>query len=297
MVSEAPNINESAVQLIKFHGSYQQTDRDVRGQKNYSFMLRTKNPCGKVPNQLYLAMDTLADEFGIGTLRLTTRQTFQLHGVLKKNLKTVLSTVIKNMGSTLGACGDLNRNVLAPAAPYVKKDILFAQQTAENIAALLTPQSGAYYDLWVDGEKIMSAEGPPEVTKARNDNSHGTNFPDSPEPIYGTQYLPRKFKIAVTAAGDNSVDILTNDIGVVVVSDDAGEPIGFNIYVRPMKNILNLLCLWVTFFLHVNLFFNVFTTLCSRLVVAWEEHTEWKLHSLGLLIRWVMFRKKIYYML
>jgi sulfite reductase (ferredoxin) len=231
LVSEAPNINESAVQLIKFHGSYQQTDRDVRGQKNYSFMLRTKNPCGKVPNQLYLAMDTLADEFGIGTLRLTTRQTFQLHGVLKKNLKTVLSTVIKNMGSTLGACGDLNRNVLAPAAPYVRKDNLFAQQTAENIAALLTPQSGAYYDLWVDGEKIMSAEEPPEVTKARNDNSHGTNFPDSPEPIYGTQYLPRKFKIAVTAAGDNSVDILTNDIGVVVVSDDAGEPVGFNIYV------------------------------------------------------------------
>ncbi|CAN6350535.1 unnamed protein product [Urochloa humidicola] len=231
LVSEAPNINESAVQLIKFHGSYQQTDRDVRGQKNYSFMLRTKNPCGKVPNQLYLAMDTLADEFGIGTLRLTTRQTFQLHGVLKKNLKTVLSTVIKNMGSTLGACGDLNRNVLAPAAPYVRKEILSAQETAENIAALLTPQSGAYYDLWVDGEKIMSAEEPPEVTKARNDNSHGTNFPDSPEPIYGTQYLPRKFKIAVTAAGDNSVDILTNDIGVVVVSDDAGEPVGFNIYV------------------------------------------------------------------
>ncbi|CAN6359565.1 unnamed protein product [Urochloa humidicola] len=231
LVSDAPNINESAVQLIKFHGSYQQTDRDVRGQKNYSFMLRTKNPCGKVPNQLYLAMDTLADEFGIGTLRLTTRQTFQLHGVLKKNLKTVLSTVIKNMGSTLGACGDLNRNVLAPAVPYVRKDILFAQETAENIAALLTPQSGAYYDLWVDGEKIMSAEEPPEVTKARNDNSHGTNFPDSPEPIYGTQYLPRKFKIAVTAAGDNSVDILTNDIGVVVVTDDSGEPVGFNIYV------------------------------------------------------------------
>ncbi|VAH20867.1 unnamed protein product [Triticum turgidum subsp. durum] len=231
LVSEAPNVNETAVQLIKFHGSYQQSDREVRGQKNYSFMLRTKNPSGKVPNQTYLAMDTLADEFGIGTLRLTTRQTFQLHGVLKKNLKHVISTVIKNMGSTLGACGDLNRNVLAPAAPYARKDILFAQETAENIAALLAPQSGAYYDLWVDGEKIMSAEEPPEVTKARNDNSHGTNFPDSPEPIYGTQYLPRKFKIAVTVAGDNSVDILTNDIGVVVVSDSAGEPVGFNLYV------------------------------------------------------------------
>ncbi|XAR60369.1 Sulfite reductase (ferredoxin) [Bertholletia excelsa] len=230
LLTEASNINEAATQLIKFHGSYQQTNRDERGTKSYSFMLRTKNPCGKVSNKLYLAMDDLADQFGIGTLRLTTRQTFQLHGILKKNLKTVISTIIKNMGSTLGACGDLNRNVLGPAAPLARKDYLFAQQTAENIAALLTPQSGFYYDMWVDGERIMSAE-PPEVVKARNDNSHGTNFPDSPEPIYGTQFLPRKFKVAVTVPTDNSVDILTNDVGVVVVSDDNGEPQGFNIYV------------------------------------------------------------------
>lgn len=231
LLTEASNINEPATQMIKFHGSYQQYNRDERGPKSYSFMLRTKNPCGKVSNQLYLTMDDLADQFGIGTLRLTTRQTFQLHGVLKKDLKTVMSCIIKSMGSTLGACGDLNRNVLAPAAPLVRKDYLFAQQTAENIASLLTPQSGFYYDVWVDGEKIMTAE-PPEVTKARNDNSHGTNFPDSPEPIYGTQFLPRKFKIAVTVPTDNSVDILTNDIGVVVVSDDDGKPQGFNIYVR-----------------------------------------------------------------
>ncbi|XP_042514765.1 sulfite reductase [ferredoxin], chloroplastic-like [Macadamia integrifolia] len=230
LLTEASNINEDAIQLIKFHGSYQQYNRDERGSKSYSFMLRTKNPCGKVPNKLYLAMDDLADQFGIGTLRLTTRQTFQLHGVLKKNLKTVINTVIKNMGSTLGACGDLNRNVLAAAAPFTKKDYVFAQQTADNIAALLAPQSGAYYDLWVDGEKIMSAE-PPEVVKARNDNSHGTNFPDSPEPIYGTQFMPRKFKVAVTVPTDNSVDILTNDVGLVVVTDADGEPQGFNIYV------------------------------------------------------------------
>ncbi|XP_040994718.1 sulfite reductase [ferredoxin], chloroplastic [Juglans microcarpa x Juglans regia] len=230
ILTDAPNINEAATQLIKFHGSYQQYNRDDRGQRNYSFMLRTKNPCGKVSNNLYLTMDDLADQFGIGTLRLTTRQTFQLHGVLKKDLKTVMSTIIKNMGSTLGACGDLNRNVLAPAAPLKRKDYLFAQQTADNIAALLTPQSGFYYDVWVDGERVISAESP-EVVKARNDNSLGTNFPDSPEPIYGTQFLPRKFKIAVTVPTDNSVDILTNDIGVVVVSDDEGEPQGFNIYV------------------------------------------------------------------
>ncbi|KAL2510834.1 Sulfite reductase [ferredoxin] [Abeliophyllum distichum] len=228
--TDAPNINEAATQLIKFHGSYQQYNRDERGARSYSFMLRTKNPCGKVSNKLYTVMDDLADEFGIGTLRLTTRQTFQLHGVLKKDLKTVMNTIIKNMGSTLGACGDLNRNVLAPAAPYARTEYLFAQKTAENIAALLTPQSGFYYDMWVDGEKIMSAE-PPEVVKARNDNSHGTNFPDSPEPIYGTQFLPRKFKVAVTVPTDNSVDIFTNDVGVVVVSDADGEPQGFNIYV------------------------------------------------------------------
>lgn len=230
LLTDAPNINDAATQIIKFHGSYQQYNRDDRGPRNYSFMLRTKNPCGKVSNQLYLTMDDLADQFGIATLRLTTRQTFQLHGVLKKDLKTVMSTIIKNMGSTLGACGDLNRNVLAPAAPLTRKDYLFAQQTAENIAALLTPQSGFYYDVWVDGEQVITAE-PPEVVKARNDNSHGTNFPDSAEPIYGTQFLPRKFKIAVTVPTDNSVDILTNDIGVVVVSDDEGEPQGFNIYV------------------------------------------------------------------
>ncbi|TQD76921.1 hypothetical protein C1H46_037539 [Malus baccata] len=230
ILTDAPNINEAATQLIKFHGSYQQYNRDERGGRSYSFMLRTKNPCGKVSNQLYLTMDDLADQFGIGTLRLTTRQTFQLHGVLKKDLKTVMSSIIRSMGSTLGACGDLNRNVLAPPAPIQRKDYLCAQQTAENIAALLTPQSGFYYDVWVDGEKFLTAESP-EVTNARNDNSHGTNFPDSPEPIYGTQFLPRKFKVAVTVPTDNSVDILTNDIGVVVVSDDNGEPQGFNLYV------------------------------------------------------------------
>ncbi|KAK9169315.1 hypothetical protein Syun_001455 [Stephania yunnanensis] len=230
LLTETPNINEAATQVIKFHGSYQQTNRDDRSTKAYSFMLRTKNPGGDVPNKLYLVMDDLADEFGIGTLRLTTRQTFQLHGVVKKDLKIVMTTIIKSMASTLGACGDLNRNVLAPAAPFIRKDYEFARETADNIAALLTPQSGFYYDLWVDGEQVMSAE-PPEVVRARNDNSHGTNFSDSPEPIYGTQFLPRKFKIAVTVPGDNSVDILTNDIGVVVVSDAGGEPQGFNIYV------------------------------------------------------------------
>ncbi|CAN4117988.1 unnamed protein product [Withania somnifera] len=195
ILNDAPNINEAATQLIKFHGSYMQYNRDECGTRSYSFMLRTKNPGGEVPNRLYLVMDDLADQFGIGTLRLTTRQTFQLHGL-----------------------------------PHLQKDYMFAKQTADDIAALLTPQSGFYYNVWVDGEKFLTEE-PPEVVKARNDNTNGTNFPDSPEPIYGTQFLPRKFKIAVTVPIDNSVDIFTNDIGVVVVSDEDGEPQGFNIYV------------------------------------------------------------------
>ncbi|KAG0487263.1 hypothetical protein HPP92_009358 [Vanilla planifolia] len=134
-------------------------------------------------------MDDLADEFGIGTLRLTTRQTFQLHGILKKNLKTVMSSIINNMGSTLGACGDLNRNVLAPAAPYTKKEYVFVQKTAENIASLLTPQSGAYYDIWVDGEKVMSAE-PPEVGGGMGRTIRvETTFPRLGEPL---GYVPKE---------------------------------------------------------------------------------------------------------
>ena len=230
--TDAPNVNEDAVQLIKFHGSYQQDNRELRGpgKKAYQFMLRTKNPSGIVPNRLYLAMDELADKYGIGTLRLTTRQTFQLHGVLKTDLKTVMSTIIKSLGSTLGACGDVNRNVLAPAAPFKAKEYVHAQELASKLATLLAPQAGAYYDIWVDGEKITQEE-PEDVTIARNDNSHGTNFEDSPEPIYGVQFLPRKFKIAVTVPGDNSCDILTNDIGIVVMSDEHGEVQGYNLYV------------------------------------------------------------------
>ncbi|KAK9814405.1 hypothetical protein WJX72_005383 [[Myrmecia] bisecta] len=236
LVTDTTFINEDAAQLMKFHGSYQQDHREKRafGQgKFYQFMMRTRQPAGTVPNQLYLTMDDLADQFGNGTLRLTTRQTYQLHGVLKQDLKTVFSSVIKNMGSTLGACGDVNRNVLAPPAPYKNRpEYAIAETLAKDLADLLAPQSGAYYDVWLDGEKFMSAEFEnPEVTAARNYNGHGTNFPGSPEPIYGSLFLPRKFKIAVTVPGDNSVDLFTNDIGVVVLCDANGELQGYDLVV------------------------------------------------------------------
>ncbi|GJP54713.1 hypothetical protein CLOM_g13764 [Closterium sp. NIES-68] len=236
LANELPNVSAASEQLIKFHGSYMQDDREARqggGGRAYQFMMRTRQPGGKVDNRLYLVMDDLADQFGSGTLRLTTRQTFQLHGVLKANLKEVFSTVIRNMGSTLGACGDLNRNVLAPEVPFVDRPgYRYAQEYADKIAALLAPQSGAYYDVWLDGEKVLSAEEPADVVAARADNRFGTNIEGSAEPIYGTQYLPRKFKVAITVPGDNSVDLLTNDLGLVVLCDEStGQLHGFNVLV------------------------------------------------------------------
>ena len=236
LVSEATSINEPAQQLMKFHGSYQQDHREKRAfgeGKFYQFMMRTRQPAGKVTNQLYLTMDDLADRYGNGTLRLTTRQTYQLHGVLKGDLKTVFSSVIRSMGSTLGACGDVNRNVCAPPAPYANRpEYLHAQKAAEDVADLLAPQSGAYYDVWLDGEKFLSSvPESAEVTAVRDDNRHGTNFEGSAEPLYGTQFLPRKFKVAITVPGDNSVDLYTNDVGLVVISGPAGELLGYNIVV------------------------------------------------------------------
>lgn len=236
LVTEETSISEEAVQLMKFHGSYQQDDREKRtfgAGKAYQFMMRTRQPAGSVTNQLYLVMDELADLYGNGTLRLTTRQTFQLHGVLKQDLKTVFSSVIKAMGSTLGACGDVNRNVMAPPEVFSDKpEYLLAQKYANDVADLLAPQSGAYYDVWLDGEKFFSHEmEDPKVTADRAFNGFGTNFEGSPEPIYGNLFLPRKFKVAVTVPGDNSVDALTNDLALVVMTDAEGKLQGFNVLV------------------------------------------------------------------
>ncbi|KDD76815.1 nitrite and sulphite reductase [Helicosporidium sp. ATCC 50920] len=236
LVTEASHISEDAVQLMKFHGSYQQDDREKRtfgAGKLYQFMMRTRQPGGTVSNQLYLVMDELADLYGSGTLRLTTRQTFQLHGVLKQDLKTVFSSVIKAMGSTLGACGDVNRNVLSPPAPYTNRpEYALAEKLANDVADLLAPQAGTYYDVWLDGEKFFSLNREsPEVTAARAHDSHGTNVKNSPEPIYGPLFLPRKFKVAVTVPGDNSIDVLTNDLVLVVIHDESGSYRGCNVLV------------------------------------------------------------------
>ena len=178
--------SEDGIQLIKFHGSYQQDNRDnrVKGQeKDYSMMLRTRSPGGFVPPELYLTIDRLADEYGNHTIRVTTRQAFQLHGVLKKNLKATIRAIVNSMGSTLSACGDVNRNVMAPPAPFRNRpEYEYARTYANNIADLLTPQSGAYYEVWLDGEKAITGEEDPEVVAARKRNINGSNIENSPEP-------------------------------------------------------------------------------------------------------------------
>jgi sulfite reductase (ferredoxin) len=234
ILQDTTHFTEDAIQILKFHGSYQQDNRDnrVKGQeKDYQMMLRTKNPGGLVPPELYLALDKLADEYGNHTLRATTRQGFQLHGILKKNLKAAIATIVENLGSTLGACGDINRNVMAPPAPFKNRsEYQYAWEYAQNIADLLSPQTGAYYEIWLDGEKAVSAEEHPDVKAARHSNGNGTIVHDSVEPIYGTHYMPRKFKICVTVPGDNSVDLYSQDLTLVVITNKKGALAGFNIF-------------------------------------------------------------------
>lgn len=234
LLLDTTHFTEDAIQILKFHGSYQQDNRDNRAkgqEKDYQMMLRTRSPGGFIPPQLYLALDDISNEYGNQTIRATTRQGFQLHGILKKNLKAAIAAIVRNLGNTLGACGDVNRNVMAPPAPFRNRpEYQLAYEYSHKIADLLTPQTGAYYEIWLDGEKFISAEENPEVVAARQSNGNGTIVHDSPEPIYGKHYMPRKFKIAVTVPGDNSVDLYSQDVSLVVITNDQGELEGFNIF-------------------------------------------------------------------
>ena len=232
--NEASRFSNDAVQILKFHGSYQQTNRDLR-QRDWSMMLRLRSPGGRVPAQLYLALDRLADRYGNGTLRATTRQTFQLHGIPKQDLRTVLGTIVRNLGSTLAACGDINRNVMAPAAPYATGGYPAARRLADDIAALLTPQAalGAYLDLWVDGDMRYRLRSTAKVRKMGRlqPDPAAVHSGDQQEPLYGSRYMPRKFKVGVTVPGDNSIDLLTQDLGLVAFNEATGKLVGANIYV------------------------------------------------------------------
>ncbi|MDJ0633033.1 MAG: sulfite reductase, ferredoxin dependent [Xenococcaceae cyanobacterium MO_188.B29] len=233
LLQDTNHFSEAALQILKFHGSYQQDNRDnrVKGQeKDYQMMLRTRTPGGFVPPQFYLALDRLSEVYGNQTLRATSRQAFQMHGILKQDLKTVIADIIRSMGSTLGACGDLNRNVMAPPAPFKNRpEYKYAWEYGNKVANLFTPQTGAYYEIWLDGEKIISAEETPEQKAARQQDLNAEIFTDSVEPLYGTNYLPRKFKCCVTVPGDNSVDVYTHDLSLVVITNQDNKLEGFNV--------------------------------------------------------------------
>ena len=238
LLNDIDHFTNDAVQLLKFHGSYQQDDREHRKRggtgKDWQMMLRLRNPAGYVPGPLFVALDELSDRLGNQTLRATTRQCFQMHGIKKGNIKEVIGTIVKSMGSTLAACGDVNRNVMAPAAPYEKGSYPAARKLANDIADVLSPQKAekTYIDLWVDGEMKYAIKPSSEVKKNRKlQLKPGVFSGDKKEPLYGATYLPRKFKCATTVPGDNSVDILTHDIGLVTFTNKKGVLEGCNVYV------------------------------------------------------------------
>ncbi|MEM6447349.1 MAG: sulfite reductase, ferredoxin dependent [Cyanobacteria bacterium P01_D01_bin.123] len=236
---DTTHFTEAAIQVLKFHGAYQQDNRDIRQERSqaglgrdFRMMLRTRQTAGIVPPELYLILDRLADAYGYGNLRVTTRQAFQLHGILKDNLKTVIGTIVRSMQSTLAACGDVERNIMAPAAPYRDRaEYRYAQEYSFKIADLLAPHTSSYLDIWVDGEAVPLPELDADVRKARQMSSGRGVRVDSKEPLLGKHYLPRKFKSAITVPGDNSVDIYTQDLGFIVMTDDLGQLEGFNVLV------------------------------------------------------------------
>lgn len=217
LASEATHFGHDDIQLLKFHGTYQQDSRDERraraaggGEKAYSFMVRVAVPAGAITAEQYLALEEIADEHANGTLRLTTRQGFQFHGVLKGDLRATIAGVNRKLLTTISACGDVQRNVMGCSAPLSDADHDAVRQVALALARELRPASRAYHEIWLDGEKQLSSE--------------------QEEPFYGDQYLPRKFKSAVGLSSDNCVDIYAQDVGLLAIVD-GGRLQGFNLLV------------------------------------------------------------------
>ena len=212
------SIPASDAQLTKFHGTYLQDDRDKRmslikekKEKAFSFMIRVRVPGGVCTPQQWIGIDDLSGKFADGTLKLTTRQAFQLHGILKRNLKQTMKEINDTLLDTLAACGDVNRNVMSPANPFESELHGQALDIAQQIHDHLTPQTSAYAEIWLDGEKTAIGES-------------------VVEPIYGKTYLPRKFKIAVALPPRNDVDVFSNCLGFVGIAE-GDKIIGYNVLV------------------------------------------------------------------
>jgi len=218
---DAP-FNEQDKNLLKFHGTYQQEDRDARKLrrqdglgKHYMFMVRCKIPGGRMTPDQYLGLDELAGKHANGTLRITSRQGIQFHGVLKRDLKATIAGINETLLTTLGACGDVERNVMACPAPHghdgVRAEL---QATAARLAAHLAPRTGAYHEIWLNGNSLAN---------------HPTTLPE-PEPLYGKVYLPRKFKTGLALPEDNCIDVYAQDLGLLAIVEDH-KVAGYNVLV------------------------------------------------------------------
>jgi len=213
-------IVEDDQQVVKFHGMYLQDDRDLRPErtrkkmeKAFAFMIRVRVPGGVLSPQQWLALDKVARDYGNGTMRLTTRQTVQLHGVIKSNLKSTLQAIDAAVLNSIAACGDVNRNVMCGVTPEQSRAHAGAVALARAVSERLTPRTPAYREIWLDGEKIAGGED--AVI----------------EPIYGKTYLPRKFKTVVAVPPSNDVDVFAHDLGFIAILDAAGDIAGWNVTV------------------------------------------------------------------
>ncbi|MEB6339477.1 assimilatory sulfite reductase (NADPH) hemoprotein subunit [Mammaliicoccus sciuri] len=211
-------IAEDDTKLLKFHGSYMQDDRDIRDERRkqklepaYSFMIRVRVPGGTATADQWIAMDDISTEYANNTIKLTTRQAFQFHGILKRNLKSSMQSIHHAVMDSLAACGDVNRNVMCNPNPYqsgVHKEV---DTLATKISDHLSPQTGAYHEIWLDDEKIVDTK-------------------EDVEPMYGKTYLPRKFKIGIAVPPSNDIDVYSQDIGLIAVIED-DQLVGFNVTV------------------------------------------------------------------
>jgi sulfite reductase (NADPH) hemoprotein beta-component len=204
--------------LMKHHGSYLQDDRDLRNERQkqklepaYQFMLRVRAPGGVVTPEQWLVLDGLADKNANGTIKLTTRQSFQFHGILKWNMKNTIQEVHHSLLTTLAACGDVNRNVMCNPNPYQSEIHGEVYEWAKMLSDYLLPRTRAYHEIWLDEEKVA---GTPEVEEV--------------EPLYGPTYLPRKFKIGIAVPPSNDIDVFSQDLGLIAIVED-GKLIGFNV--------------------------------------------------------------------
>lgn len=205
-------------QFLKFHGIYQEDDRDLRktGKKHYILMVRLRLPGGEIAPSQYLACDDLSARYGNNTLRVTSRQSLQFHGVVKSNLGSLMRRLNDEMLSTLAACGDVNRNVMAPPRPPTDSVAQALLGYSQQLALALAPRTKAYHSIWLDGVELNLAD--PE----------NAGFVD---PLYGKTYLPRKFKIGFAIPPVNDVDVFTNCCGFVAIADGHGGVAGFNLLV------------------------------------------------------------------